>query len=198
MVQNQFIFDWVKKATWSIREAAYLVNEYDPNDPVIEIDMQSGHPVSKAYVWLIKELNDGHLHPIAGEGDEARFSPGTLMRRLKEEDKAVSEGVFNLYQKESAHPGQQPGINSSRVIYRDAAKLVLEDYPFATGLQLAVALELLPSRLPHMELKPIAVATRRNYLKGIVKNGPGRPKKDEQVDVLIDWPKLVEKLTAII
>jgi hypothetical protein len=190
------ISEWCAKASWSINEAAYLVHECDPHTPDVRIDIKSSDPVSKTHTWLCKELQKGRLHPISKPGDEERFSPGTLMRHLRNHDRFVSPKVLNTYSSRSANPGPDQRHEATRHMFRAAARLIWDEHPQATAKQVSKAFVPLPKHVGHTTMKVVSEATIRRYIKGISRRSPGRPKAEHVVDVEVDLEELSKKLAS--
>ena len=195
MTTDNFIEAWAFKATWSIREAAYLVNEQDPLCSEIEISDKFTNTVSKTYYWLMKEYLKGSLTKVAGTDDVPRFSPGTLMRRLSEKGHSVSSRIQTAYDNRGHTTGPHRINREATPIYRMAAKLGWDQNPKATLSQMADALTWLPSYMTSTALPSRSPVTIKNYLKGLSPNGPGRPKGGTS-PVEIDLAKIVKNMTS--
>ena len=176
MTAHKFIESWVFLATWSIREAAYLVNELDPLCSGIEISAKFANPVSKTYYWLKKEYLTGNLTKVAGTDDEPRFSPGTLMRRLSEKGHSVPSRIQTAYDNRGQTTGPHKINLEATPIYRMAASLIWDQYPTVTLWQMADVLSGLRSYMTSSALPSRMPVTIRKYLKGLSPNKPGRPK----------------------
>ena len=175
---NKSFLDKVRQATWTIREAAYLVNNKNPDTSEIEISDKGSDKISSTFVWLMKEYKLGRLHPYKGSGDSAQFSPGTLMRHLKEKGHKVSGSVWKEYNQRHAQLAGSDVITEVKKTYVDAAFFVWEQYPNYTITRVARELQELPSYIPDKILDRPAVDTIRRWLTGMGPNKPGRPKKN--------------------
>ena len=96
---KMFMWKGITKATWTLKEAAYYVNEEDPDYSEKKISPQASNNVSKTYMWLLQEVSQNKLHPIPyGDEDEKTiFSPGAIMRHIWEGEKFVSLKIWAMY-----------------------------------------------------------------------------------------------------
>ena len=179
---NKSFWDKVRQATWTIKEAAYLVNNQNPDSPEIEISDTGSDKISSTFVWLTKEYQKERLHPYKGSGDSAQFSPGTLMRHLKDKGHYVSESVWKEYNKQHAQSTDSDVKIDTKKLYVDAANLIWEQCPDYPASQVGQALQELHSHIPKKPLKPPTVDTIRKWLKGKSPYGRGRPKKSLNTD----------------
>jgi len=194
MTGHKFIESWAFVATWSIQQAAYLVNEQDPLSSSIEISDTSTSPVSKTYYWLMKEYAKGNLVRAGGTDVEPKFTPGTLMRRLVEKGHPVSSRIQSAYDNRGQTKGPHKINLEAKLIYRMAATLGWDQNPKATLSQMADALTWLPSYMTSTALPSRSPVTIKNYLKNLSRNGPGRPKGGTS-SVAIDLAKIVKIMT---
>jgi len=195
-MNGEDFFDyWAAMATWSIKEAAYLVNNLDPLKSEVTISPTSPSPVSKAYFWLMKEYKKGNLTQVAGSDREPRFSPGTLIRRLKE---GLKLKIPKLLEAKYGSPGQwHPSHKQSamaKYVYRAAAKLIWDNRPSVKLSEMAELLTGLPMHKTNVALPTRSHVTIRNYLKGMSPNKAGRPQKHQQELPPIDLAAIAKKL----
>jgi hypothetical protein len=197
---------WAAKATWSIREAACLVNDVDPTDSTIKILPKSISPVSKIFYWLQKEIEHGHLTKVAVSDDEPRFSPGTIMRSLKERGPGtilgsqrkkgwdVPKSLETAYNNHGKVKGPHKLNLEGILIYRRAAELGWRICPEMTKETMAKRLFDLPHHCENYKLPTVKVATIRKYLKGIGSTKAGRPRKGTQAAAAIDLAEIAKKI----
>ena len=195
MTGHQILESWAFQATWSIREAAYLVNEQDPLSSNIEILATSTSPVSQTYYWLRKEYEKGNLIKVDGTDEEPRFSPGTLMRRLIEEGRHVSSRIQSVYDNRGKIKGPHKINLEAILVYRKAAKLIWDQHPKLTLSHMAKVLTGLPSHMTSSALALRSRVTIKNYLKGLSPNKPGRPPKGSTNTKEIDLAEIVKNMT---
>ena len=105
MADEPDILKLIRKASWSLKEAAHLVHEINPNTNPVELKGTSDHPVDRTYVWLKKEYGKGRLYAAMGDAENPRFSPGTLMRHMVEKKRFVSAKVRRIYDLAHGKPG---------------------------------------------------------------------------------------------
>ncbi len=194
IMDHSFLDAWSLKATWTIKEAALLVNEFDPLTATVEIDPKSASPVSRVYYWLTKEYKKGALWPLVGSEDDARFSPGTLMRRLNERGLHVSKRLSDAYERRGKITGPHKMNLECVIVYRQAAKMIWENYPGLSRESVAQILTALPSHIKNQPLPGRSMATIRRYLKGFSPNKPGRPPKKAKPEQTVDLAAIAEKM----
>ena len=195
MTNRHFLDSWVLQATWSIREAAYLVNEQDPLSSDIEISPHYASPVSKTYYWLKKEYDRDRLLMVAGTDDEPRFSPGTLIRRLVEKGRKISPRLLRANEKQGQVTGPHQINLEAVVVYRKAAHQLWSRHPNLTLDHAADVLTGLPSHMTSVALPTRSPVTIKNYLKGLSPNRAGRPRKSSTVMEEIDLAEIVKNMT---
>jgi hypothetical protein len=177
MNKPEELMKYVLKATWSLEEAAHLVHERDPEISHVEINEHSTNPVCKTYFWLKKEYEKGRLHLLAGCESGPRFSPGTLMRHLKEHGHYVAASVRRLYDTSHGIPGPKLSSEKVRETYRAAASFIWQQCPNLPKVQMSNLLVGLPQVWTKGYLPSYASGTIRKWLKDIGPSQPGRPKK---------------------
>ena len=184
----------VLQATWSIKEAAHIVHGKIPSKNPNTPSETSSDAVSRTYYWLKKEFEKGRLHPIGEDEKNPRFSPGTIMRHMKEKKRHVSQEVLNVY--DSAHSHQAPrGLNpKTKKIYIDAAKLAWKENPDLIAADMAKFLLNLPNHYTKKYLLHYAESTLRKLLRGLGPGKVGGPPSTSTKSVQPDWAKVVTKL----
>lgn len=199
-----WIAQWAKTASWSICEAAYLVSGVEPPTPLVKPNSKLPTAEAGVYVWLTKEFNNGHLPPpVEGEGIAARFSPGTLMRHLKNN----GGGKFTVFaplsiaydNKGKSQPGPSADNALSRYYYQQAADLVWDECPSATISSVASLLEPLHKALESegvtCPFRWKALSTIRGYLANRGGNPKGgRPSKSVTAQELPTITSIAKKL----
>lgn len=182
MISDQKLDEWCETSTWTIKEAAFLINGYDPADTKVEISPSSKHPVSQTYYWLRKEEGQGKLFAVTDKKGEQSYSPGTLMRRLKKKKKGVKEKVFAAYELKSKHVGPHNQSVDAKATYRAAAEEAWKEIPNLTSQDLADVLTELPKYLQDHSLANRSTSTIRKYIKNLSPMPSGRPKTGSTAD----------------
>jgi hypothetical protein len=136
MNKPEELMKYVLKATWSLEEAAHLVHERDPEISHVEINEHSTSPVCKTYFWLKKEYEKGLLHRLSGSESDPRFSPGTLMRHLKDQGHFVSAPVRKIYDASHGTPGPKLSSGEAKDIYRSTARIIWKQDPNLPAAQM--------------------------------------------------------------
>jgi hypothetical protein len=187
---------WAKTATWTIKDAAMLVCGLDPASwQDLTFEPQSTAPASRVFFWLIKEFTKGTLNKVTEEDGEPRFSPGTLVRRVRERGKfKISTRLESAMDRAESAPG--PGkVNQEGVEkYQRVAGYIWADHPNISAVKMAERLETLPSFVKSEKLPSMSCATIRRYLKGLGPHRAGRPPKDQPVDEHIDLAEYAKRI----
>lgn len=172
------LYELVSQATWSLEEGAHLVNERNPISDPEELSGTSNDLVCRTYTWLKKELEKGNLHPHPDFPDPPRFSPGTLMRHLEENNRYVSKHIKDFYDAVNGNVERRKHIAQSKPAYIKAAKLTWKEHPNWSAGRVAKELEILPKSFGKNVLPTVSVDTIRKWLKGEGPNAgkKGRPK----------------------
>ena len=143
----------------------------------VEIDENSTDPVCKTYFWLKKEYDKDRLHRLVGCESDPRFSPGTLMRHLKDHGRFVSAPVRKLYDASCGTPGPRLSSSEAREIYQAAAQLIWQQCPNLPKVQMSDLLVDFPRAFTKGYLPSYGSGTIRKWLKDIRPSKSGRPKK---------------------
>ena len=169
-------------STWSLEEAAHLVHSVNPLKNPVDLEETSGAPVSITFFWLKKEFGKDRLFRIGGDDATPRFSPGTIMRHLKEKGHHVSGRVWRMYNAAHARIGKSSIIPDSRKVYMDAAELIWAEYPNRTASAVAKDLARLPQEFSKNKLDWVSPETIRKWLTGLGRGKKGRPKGGQSQD----------------
>lgn len=179
------LWEGAKKASWTLEEAACYVNEKSPDT---KIDVNGTDEVSRAYVWLAKEVEKGRLNSIIKISDDA-FSPGTVMRHLWEAEKPVSLKMWALYT--YADKGEisgllKQGISSKN--YIKAAAIIENDFPSVSRAKIIQFLMRLPDKIHGKNGIPVFFNMSDEYLRKLLskelgKRSAGRKKGEDVVDL---------------
>ena len=171
------VLNGIMMATWSLCEAAYYVHNLDPLESKRALDPKSRYPPAKTYFWLIKEYRRGRLPNVVDDLANPRFTPGTLMRCLNDNDKPFNRSVLSAYMKHGDGTGPSSKNKNAKFLYKKAATEIRALYPDLRKGQIVTLLTELPvhydSELP-LIYQPITI---RKYINDLWKGDPGRPKK---------------------
>ena len=195
MNDYSFIASWASKATWSIREAAYLVNKLDPMLQEIEISETSFSPVSKVFYWLKKEYKRGKLYRVGGTDEEPRFSPGSLLRDLNSRGShicKIPDQLWHNYHEPEKVFGPHKINLQSVPYYRGAALAIWSIHSHLTKPEVADMLTNLPKLVSDIRLAPWSAVTIANHLKGLSPNKAGRPPKKSGPVPKIDLAEILK------
>jgi hypothetical protein len=175
---------YAKMATWSLEEAALLVNNLNPMLEELTFD-----PASYAYYWLRKEHEKDLNSVTTGQDGEPRFSPGTIVRRLLKKGKYVSP----MLRKALDRVARDSTYCKAR--YLKAAALILQDHPNLPLTVVAEYLEDLPRHVEGVPLPRRSAVTIRKYLRNSGHHHvAGRPPKAVSTAVLVDLAKVAKKI----
>jgi hypothetical protein len=183
---KKLMFKTLRMATWSIKEAAFLVNGLHPNYHSIELNAESDDPVSRTYYWLRKEEGKGRLFKILEQDGVARYSPGTLMRHLTNSGRYVNKSIWNQYDVLNGCPPGQHVSQEAKAIYLAAAKVIWTLWPDRPAATVAADLFELHTFYKREHLPLVSHETIRGWLRTIKSGNKGRPRKivaDQHVDL---------------
>lgn len=192
--------EWARKATWTIPEAACLVHEEAPGPLEIETAFTSTDDISGTYAWLLKEFKYHNLNSIGEVDGEPVFSPGTLMRRLKENKRHVSKNIWKAYNqahKQKTNPfGAHPLNKMADKVFREAARLAWEKYPDLRAEELSNLLSYLPSHMHNIALPRWSPKTISHHISELNPNGPGRPRMTDEPKPVLDLAEIAAKISV--
>ena len=192
-MSSKSLNDKIRQATWTLREAAFLVNNEHPCKSDFEPDREATDDISYIYYWLKRQYKSGKIIASEGEGDSAIFTPGTLVRYLVERKKKVSSYVLRVHGERSSEASVGKKIKNVEVVYIAAAQLGWKQCPGHTATQMAELLRELPIHIP--ELGDRKANTIRKWISGLVPKKPGRPKKIANAEVCsVDLKEVVKNL----
>ena len=188
------LINLVLQATWSLEEAAHLTHGVNPVIRPVKLSEKSSDPVVRTFFWLKKELGKGRLYANAEDEDGPRFSPGTLMRHMKDNDRFVNQEVLKIYNIAHRQPGPSGLSADAKNTYLAAADIIWKDYPNMPIGKVAKCLADLPQLFTEYVLPRYSPGTIRKWLMGKGSRKAGRPKSKTKDATKIDLAKVVKKL----
>jgi len=197
MADYSYLEHWADKATWSLEQAALLVNEIDPDlPPIPTFEPESASPASRVFFWLKKEWQKGTLSSVTkSDSGEPLFSPGTLVRRLVERGKhTISARLRKAVERPESAPGPSKRNRKAKLRFLHAAQLIWEDHPHMTAKKMAEWLEKLPSFVHSDRLPSFSRITIRKYLIGRGPHAAGRPSERSQRSAHIDLVSYAKRI----
>ncbi len=191
-----FKVKWSKKSAWNLEQGAYLSCGLNPEEKSCKIGATETNPVSKRYCWLLNKYMQGKLQCTEMINGIPHFNTGSIQRLLKERfgfDKEMTKVLGHMY---SAKQGVDAIKLVSRAVYREAGRLIFQQYPNAIKKDVAKVLEGLPdvfNSFDHGHIEKLAWHQIEAYLKGFSKHDQ-KPVQDKIPEVIVDLSQLIEKM----
>jgi hypothetical protein len=195
---DQEVLDACRLSSWTLRQAAFYVHNVNPNSYTKDIlDQQTNFPPALTYNWLLKERAKYRLTPSNEIDGEEVYSPGSIMRHLRERGRSFVEEVYTAYDNHFQGINQTGPTTAQRKQkrkYQEAARYLKDLHPGLTNAEIADVLEQLPTRLPNHKLLRFSKGTLKNWTSEAVGSGKrGRPKDSEKYHLpldQIDWEEM--------
>jgi hypothetical protein len=193
-----FKIRWAKRSAWTLEQAAYLSCGKNPDTDIFQIAVTASNPVSKRYHWLRNKFLQGRLNVVGVADGVEYFNTGSVLRLLEQQSQFVVDPELR---KTLDHMYRAPfGIDHtkfiSRAVYREAGRLIFQQYPSATKSQVAKVLEELPkffNNEEHGHIETLGAHQIEEHLKGL-NNLSGKPKSADKVEALINLKELTENM----
>ena len=191
-----FKIRWARRSTCTLEQAAYLTCGKNPDLKEFEIAPTATNPVSKRYYWLLNKFKKGSLHALDVVDGADYFNQGSILRALDERKMPIDAE----FRKASDHMySEANGVKNksvTRSVYREAARLIFEQYPHATKTDVASVLKDLSLYFntdDHGHIEYLQPHQIEELIKGLNKL-TGKPKSDNKVAFVINLKQLVEIL----
>ncbi len=188
---------WSRKSCWSLEQAAYLLCGKDPDLKNYDISVHATNIVSKRYYWFLNKRNKGVLLPITNDNGIEYFNTGSTLRLLKDKkitpDKEMEKVMDHMWQ---APYGIDHSDYISRSVYREAGRLVFQQFPYSTKADVAMVIKDLPKFFNsenHGHIKSLQPHQIEEYLEGLSLLS-GKPKSAEKMIPSVDLSQIIEKM----
>lgn len=187
---------WARRSGWSLEQAAYLSCGENPDEKKYELSAKAENAVSHRYFWLKNKRITKPLNVIDVIDDTEYFNKGSLFRALAEKfsiEKDMQKVFDHMYE---APFGIEHYKFISRSVYREAGRLIFQEYPHARIEDVAKSLEGLPKHFnndQHGHIETLGWVTIATYLKNLSQLNQ-KPALQQIPKVEVDLAQLVESL----
>lgn len=195
-----FKIRWACKEAWSLTEAACLSCGVNPEEKNADsVTALTNKVINERFLWLKNKANKEDIVSF----DDHSFHKWSILRlwhaKKIQVDSQLLKICAHIWDAHHVANNKKQAVNYkvvSRAVYREAGKLVCEQYPYATREEIADFLKDLPEYYNNAHLcqiEKLDVTTLIGYFNGI-NSISGKLPQDEKQVIQMDLKNIVERL----